>query len=100
MGRGENAFVKVIQIKIGEAVFTFVGAKIFEMQITAQPSSGRAAQEISGRKVFIKQVAGAAQKRKRIVRNGPIFSCQPLRVATLVEFSDTFDDIRFIAHVH
>ena len=62
--RAKTGLVKIIHIKIIEAVVGTINTEIFNMQVAANPALGRGGQAIL-RRMAIKQMGRGAKKRKR-----------------------------------
>lgn len=72
-GWRQDALVKIIEIEIDQPVVTFVAAKIFEVQVAANPANGIGRYGVGLVKVFIEQVTGSPKKPKRVFCHRLIF---------------------------
>jgi hypothetical protein len=69
-------------------VIAFVTAKIFEMQVAADPGEGRFRQRLGSGQVLVKQMAGTPVKAKNIFGHGLIFQLDHIGQKGLIKIGN------------
>src|SRR5262245_1095818 len=91
--RRQYRFVKIVQVKVRQAIVAFIASEVFQMQVAVDPGPRGLIQRACVRPILIEQMTGPAQEGEGIFPHSSILAAQALRVATVVVGNDALETI-------